>query len=88
MKAALADAPKPEEVEDRKRCEQLTGRIGRQVVGVASVRPATRDGWVFWAGLVDDSVATVMTGARRSWRPSPRRSVDALDGQGSRPGWR
>lgn len=44
MLAWMADALEPEDAEDRKLRERLAGRVGRQVEGVASVRPATRDG--------------------------------------------
>ena len=50
MLAWMADALEPEDAEDRKLRERLAGRVGRQVEGVASVRPATRDGWVSWVG--------------------------------------
>ena len=43
----MADAREPEDDEDRKLRERLAGRVGRQVEGVASVRPATRD-WISW----------------------------------------
>ena len=51
----MADALEPNDAEDRKLRERLAGRVGRQVEGVASVRPATRDGWISWvvpAGLL------------------------------------
>ena len=47
----MADTLEPEDAEDRKLREKLAGRVGRQVEGVASVRPATRDGWVSWVGM-------------------------------------
>jgi len=54
----MADALEPKDAEDRKLRERLAGRVGRQVEGVASVRPATRDGWISWVGMgVDDSRA-------------------------------
>ena len=46
----MADALETEDAEDRKLREKLAGRVGRPVEGVASVRPAVRDGWVSWAG--------------------------------------
>ena len=46
----MADTLEPEDAEDRKLRERLAGRVGRQVEGVASVRPATRDGWVCGSG--------------------------------------
>jgi hypothetical protein len=51
MSAWMADTLEPEDAEDRKLRERLAGRVGRQVEGVASVRPATRDGWVSWVGM-------------------------------------
>ena len=64
MTAWMADTLEPEDTEDRKLRERLAGRVGRQVEGVASVRPATRDGWVSWVGMgVDDSVASILTAA-------------------------
>ena len=66
MFAWMADALETEDAEDRKLREKLTGRVGRQVEGVASVRPAIRDGWVSWAGLGywrSSAYATVLTGA-------------------------
>ena len=64
MLAWMADALEPEDAEDRKLRERLAGRVGRQVEGVASVRPATRDGWISWVGMgVDDSVAPILTAA-------------------------
>ena len=60
----MADALEPEDAEDRKLRERLAGRVGRQVQGVAAVRPATRDGWISWAGMgVDDSLAPILTAA-------------------------
>lgn len=47
----MADTLEPEDAEDRKLRERLAGRVGRPVEGVASVRPATRDGWVSWVGM-------------------------------------
>jgi hypothetical protein len=62
MLAWMADALDPEDAEDRKLRERLAGRVGRQVEGVASVRPATRDGWVSWVGMgVDDSLEPILT---------------------------
>ncbi len=61
MLAWMADAL---ETEDRKLREKLAGRVGRQVEGVASVRPATRDGWISWVGMgVDDSLEPILTAA-------------------------
>jgi hypothetical protein len=63
MLAWMADALEPD-AEDRKLRERLAGRVGRQVEGVASVRPATRDGWISWVGMgVDDSMAPILTAA-------------------------
>ena len=47
----MPDALETEDAEDRKLREKLAGRVGRHVEGVASVRPAIRDGWVSWAGM-------------------------------------
>jgi len=47
----MADTLETEDAEDRKLREKLAGRVGRHVEGVASVRPAIRDGWVSWAGM-------------------------------------
>src|SRR4051812_41181905 len=59
----MADALETEDAEHRKLREKLGGRVGRRVEGVASVRPAIRDGWV-WLGLgLDDYVATILTAA-------------------------
>lgn len=64
MLAWMADALEPEDAEDRKLRERLAGRVGRQVQGVAAVRPATRDGWISWAGMgVNDSLAPILTAA-------------------------
>lgn len=64
MLAWMADALEPEDAEDRKLRERLAGRVGRQVQGVASVRPATRDGWISWAGMgVDGSLEPILTAA-------------------------
>jgi hypothetical protein len=64
MLAWMADALEPNDAEDRKLRERLAGRVGRQVAGVASVRPATRDGWISWVGMgVDDSLAPILTAA-------------------------
>jgi hypothetical protein len=64
MLAGMADALEPEDAEDRKLRERLAGRVGRQVEGVASVRPATRDGWVSWVEMgVDESLAPILTAA-------------------------
>ena len=62
----MADTMEPEDAEDRKLRERLAGRVGRQGEGVASVRPATRDGWVSWVGMGVDmesslTVAVVFT---------------------------
>lgn len=60
----MADALKTEDAEDRKLREKLASRVGRQVEGVGSVRPAMRDGWVSWVGAgVDDSLAAILTAA-------------------------
>ena len=62
MLAWMADALELEDAEDRKLRERLAGRVGRQVDCVASVRPATRDGWVSWVGLgVGDSLEPILT---------------------------
>ena len=62
MLAWMADALEPEDAEDRKPRERLAGRVGRQVEGVASVRPAIRDGWVSWLGMgVDASLERIVT---------------------------
>jgi hypothetical protein len=60
----MADALEPEDTEDRKLCERLAGRVGRQVEGVALVRPAVRDGWLDFAGfaMLDESLGAVLTG--------------------------
>jgi hypothetical protein len=62
MPAAL----ETEDAEDRKRREKLAGRVGRHVEGVASVRPATRDGWVSWAAGMgywgSNDYGTILTG--------------------------
>ena len=64
MLSWMADALEPEDAEDRKLRERLAGRVGRQVEGVASVRPATRDGWISWVGMgVDDSLEPILTAA-------------------------
>src|SRR4051812_37733063 len=64
MPAWMAATLKPEDAEGRKLRETLAGRVGRQVEGVASVRPATRDGWVSWVGMgVDDSPEPILTAA-------------------------
>jgi len=64
MLAWMADALEPEDAEDRKLRERLAGRVGRQVEGVASVRPATRDGWISWVGMgVDASLEPILTAA-------------------------
>jgi hypothetical protein len=58
----MADTLEPEDAEDRKLRERLAGRVGRQVEGVASVRPATRDGWVSWVGMgVHDPMESSLT---------------------------
>src|SRR3954454_2871472 len=58
----MTDALESNDAEDRKLRERLAGRVGRQVEGGASVRPATRDGWVSWVGLgVDTSLAPILT---------------------------
>ena len=60
----MADTLETEDAEDRKLREKLAGRVGRQVEGVASVRPAMRDGWVSWVGMgVDDSLEPILTAA-------------------------
>ena len=63
----MADALEPEDAEDRKLREKLAGRVGRPVEGVASVRPAVRDGWASWADGMgywgSDDYATILTGA-------------------------
>ena len=62
MLAWMADALEPEDAKDRELRERLAGRVGRQVEGVASVRPATRDGWMSWVGMgVDDSLGSILT---------------------------
>jgi hypothetical protein len=60
----MADALEFEDTEDRKLCERLAGRVGRQVEGVALVRPAVRDGWLDFAGfaMLDESLGAVLTG--------------------------
>ena len=64
MLAWMTDTLEPNDAEDRKLCDRLAGRVGRKVEGVASVRPATRDGWISWVGIgVDDSVAPILTAA-------------------------
>jgi hypothetical protein len=64
MSAWMADTLEPEDAEDRKLRERLAGRVGRQVEGVASVRPATRDGWISWVGMgMDDSLELVLPAA-------------------------
>ena len=64
MLAWMADALEPEDAEDRKLRERLAGRVGREVQGVAAVRPGRRDGWISWAGMgVDDSLAPILTAA-------------------------
>jgi hypothetical protein len=63
----MADALETGDAEDRKLREKLAGRVGRPVEGVASVRPAVRDGWVSWAGGMgywgSNDYATILTGA-------------------------
>jgi hypothetical protein len=62
MLASMADALEPGDTDDRQPCERLAGRVGRPVEGVASVRPATRRGWISWVGLgVDTSLAPILT---------------------------
>lgn len=64
MLAGMTDALEPEDAEDHKLREKLAGRVGRQVEGVASVRPATRDGWVSWVGFgADESFQAFLTAA-------------------------
>jgi hypothetical protein len=64
MFPSMADALKTGDAEDRKLREKLASKVGRQVEGVASVRPAMRDGWVSWVGMgVDDSLAAILTAA-------------------------
>ena len=65
MSAWMADAVEPQDAEDRKLREKLADRVGRQVEGVASVRPAIRDGWVSWvsAGSFDFTSAGLIAGA-------------------------
>jgi hypothetical protein len=63
MSAWMVDTLEPD-AENRKLRERLAGRVGRQVEGVASVRPATRDGWISWVGMgVDDSLGAILTAA-------------------------
>ena len=62
MSVWMADTLEPDDAEDRKLRERLAGRVGRQVEGVASVRPATRDGWVSWVGMgVNGSLESSLT---------------------------
>ena len=62
----MADALETEDAEDRKLREKLARRVGRPVEGIASVRPAMRDGWVSWAGAMgywgSSDYATILTG--------------------------
>jgi hypothetical protein len=62
----MADALETEDAEDRKLREKLARRVGRPVEGVASVRPALRDGWVSWAAGMgywgSSDYATILTG--------------------------
>ena len=62
----MADALETEDAEDRKLREKLARRVGRPVEGVASVRPAMRDGWVSWAAGMgywgSSDYATILTG--------------------------
>jgi hypothetical protein len=61
MLASMADALEPGDAENRKLCQRLACRVGRPVEGVASVRPATRRGWISWVGLgVDSSLAPIL----------------------------
>jgi hypothetical protein len=43
----------PKEAKERKLREGLARRVGRQVEGVASVRPATGEGWISWFAMGD-----------------------------------
>jgi hypothetical protein len=62
MLASMADVLEPGDADDRKLCGRLARRVGRPVEGVASVRPATRHGWISWVGLgVDTSLAPILT---------------------------
>ena len=62
----MADALETEDPEDSKLREKLAARVGRPVEGVASVRPAVRDGWVSWAAGMgywgSSDYATILTG--------------------------
>lgn len=62
----MADALETEDAEDRKLREKLARRVGRPVEGVASVRPAMRDGWISWAAGMgywgSSDYATILTG--------------------------